>query len=120
MLIWDSKERELSHGQFFCPKCNVLRPYEQKPVSNLFTPYFIPLFETKTPGDAVEAVECQVCKNGFDPKVLERAHQNTFKLAAATRYELLHGTSPDEARSRLESVGLQDEMVEAILGMAQN
>jgi hypothetical protein len=118
MLIWSSKEREreLSRGQFFCPKCNVLRPYEQKPVSNLFTPYFIPLFETKNPG---EAVECQVCKSGFDPKVLEPAHQSTFKLVAATRYELLHGTSPNEARSRLESVGLQDDMVDAILGMAQ-
>jgi zinc-ribbon family len=119
MLIWESKgrEKELSQGQFFCPKCNVLRPYQQTPVPKMFTFYFIPLFETKNLG---EAVECQVCKNGFDPKVLEPAHQGMFKLAAATRYELLHGTSPDEARGRLEAVGLQDEMVDAILGMAQN
>ena len=118
MLNWGSKEREkeLSQGQFFCPKCNLLRPYKQKPVSKTFTPYFIPLFETKNPS---EAVECQVCESGFDPKVLEPAHQSLFKLAAATRYELLHGASPDEARSRLEAVGLQDDMVEAILGMAQ-
>ena len=119
MLIWGSKEKEkeLSQGQFFCPKCNLLRHYEQKPVSKLFTPYFIPLFETKNLG---EAVECQVCKSGFDLKVLEPAHQGRFKRVAATRSELLHGTSPMEARSRLESVGLQDEMVEAILGMAQS
>lgn len=119
MLIWESKgkEKELSQGQFFCPKCNVLRPYQQKRVSKMFTPYFIPLFETKNLG---EAVECQVCKGGFDPKVLEPAYQSMFKLAAATRYELLHGASPDEARWRLEAVGLQDEMVDAILGMAQN
>jgi hypothetical protein len=119
MLIWGSQgsEKELSQGQFFCPKCNMLRTYTHKRVSKMFTPYFIPLFETKALG---EAVECQVCKGGFDPKVLEPAHQGMFKLAAATRYELLHGASPDEARGRLESVGLQDDMVEAILGMAQN
>jgi hypothetical protein len=118
MLIWGSKarEKELSQGQFFCPKCNMLRPYKQKWVSKMFTPYFIPLFETRNLG---EAVECQVCKSGFDPKVLEPAHQGMFKLVAATRYELVHGTSPLDARSRLESVGLQDEMVEAIIGMAQ-
>ena len=118
MLIRGSEgsEKELSGGQFFCPKCNLLRAYNQRPVSKTFTLYFIPVFETKNLG---EAVECQVCKNGFDPRVLEPSHQGMFKLAAATRYELLHGASPDEARWRLEAVGLQDEMVEAILGMAQ-
>ena len=42
MLIWGSKgkEKELSQGQFFCPKCNVLRPYKQKRVSKMFTLYF--------------------------------------------------------------------------------
>ena len=55
----------------------------------------------------------------FDPRVLEPAHQGELKLVAATRHELLHGSSPAEARGRLESVGLQDDMVEAILGMAQ-
>ena len=111
----EGSEKELSQGQFFCPKCNLLRAYKHKRVSEMFTLYFIPLFETKNLG---EAVECQICKNGFDPQVLESTHQGMFKLVAATRYELLHGTSPDEARWRLEAVGLQDEMVEAILGMA--
>jgi hypothetical protein len=63
--------------------------------------------------------QCQVCSSGFDPRVLEPAHQSTSKLVAATRYELLHGTSPDEAWSRLESVGIMDEMVDTIVGRAQ-
>ena len=118
MLSWGSRNREseLSQGQFFCPKCNMLRPYQHKQVSQRFTPYFIPLFETV---NLREAVECQVCNGEFDPRVLEPAHQSTFKLVAATRYELLHGTSPVDARSRLESVGLNEQTVEAILGMAQ-
>jgi len=119
MLIWGSEGngKENSQGQFFCPKCNLLRPYKHKQISKLSTLYFIPLFETK---DLGEAVECQVCQNGFDPRALESTYQGLFKLASATRYELLHGASPDEARWRLEAVGLQEEIVDGILRMAQN
>ena len=124
MLIWDSKGKEKgnSQGQFFCPRCNLLRPYTYRRVSQSFIPYSIPLFETRHAGEAVDAdkaVECQVCKSGFDPRVLEPAHQGELKLVAATRHELLHGSSPAEARGRLESVGLAEEMVETMLRMAQ-
>ena len=125
MLVWgpNGQGKEISQGQFFCPKCNRLRPYTHRQVSQGFTPYAIPLFETQNPGEAVDtaqAVECQVCKCGFDPRVLEPAHQGMLKLVAATRHELLHGSSPAEARGRLESVGLAEEMVETMLRMAQN
>jgi hypothetical protein len=122
MLVWDpeGKEKENSQGQFFCPTCNRLRPYTYQQVSQGFIPCVIPLFETRSPGDAVDAVECQVCRNGFDPRVLEPPHQGALKLVAATRHELLHGgASPAEARDRLEAVGLAEDMVETLLRMAQ-
>ena len=74
MLIWGSKgrEKQLSQGQFFCLKCNGLRPDKEKRVSKMFTLYFIPLFETKNLG---EFVEYQVCRSGFDPHILEPASQ---------------------------------------------
>jgi hypothetical protein len=122
MLVWDpeGKEKENSQGRFFCPTCNRLRPYTYQQVSQGFIPCVIPLFETRSPGDAVQAVECQVCRNEFDPRVLEPAHQGALKLVAATRHELLHGgASPAEARGRLEAVGLGEEMVDTMIRMAQ-
>ena len=127
MLVWvyetNGQGKEISQGQFFCPTCSRLRPYTHRQVSQSFIPCVIPLFETRSPGDAVDAVqavECQVCKSGFDPRVLEPVHQGALKLVAATRHELLHeGASPAEARDRLEAVGLGEEMVDTLLRMAQ-
>ena len=118
MLIWGSRGREkaLSQGQFFCPKCNDLRPYIQKKVSKMFTLYFVPLFETKNLG---EFVECQVCKSGFDPKILEPSNQGLFKIVAAARYELLHGTSPADVKTKLIEMGASEEGANNILSMAQ-
>jgi zinc-ribbon family len=118
MLIWGSKgrEKELSQGQFFCPKCKDERPYKHKRVSKYFTLYFIPLFEIQKLG---EVVECQVCKSGFDPKILEPGNQVMFKVISATRYELLHGVSLAEVKSKLVSMGIEGEMADTIIGIAQ-
>jgi hypothetical protein len=118
MLIWGSKgkEKELSQGQFFCPKCNDLRPYKQKRVSKMFTLYFIPLFETKNLG---EFVECQVCKSGFDPQILEPNNQTMFKIVAASRYELLHGNAPADVKAKLMAMGASEESANNIIRMAQ-
>lgn len=118
MLIWGSKgkEKELSRGQFFCPKCNNLRPYVQKKVSKMFTLYFIPLFETQNLG---EFVECQVCQSGFDPKILEPNNQSLFKIVAAVRYELLHGTTLAEVKAKLLEMGASEQVANNIVAVAQ-
>lgn len=118
MVIWGSKgkEKEISQGQFFCPKCDTLRPYKHKRISKYFTLYFIPLFETQNLG---EVVECQVCNGGYNPDILDPSNQGMFKIVSATRYELLHGTSPMDAKSKLIGMGMADEMANVVIQLAQ-
>lgn len=70
MIIWGSKgkKKTIDTGQFFCPRCGTLRPYQHKKLSKYFTLYFIPLFETKSIG---EYIECQVCFTPFRTEVLQ-------------------------------------------------
>ena len=119
MLIWGSKgrEKELSRGQFFCPMCNTERPYLHKKVSKMFTLYFIPLFETTNLG---EFVQCQTCKSGFDPKVLEPGNQSMFRLVAGARHDLLHGTSPADVKARLIGMGAPEDVANKIIAIAQS
>ena len=58
----------VSTGQFYCPRCQALRPYEHKRLSRYFTLYFIPLFPIEKLG---EFVECGVCHTPFDLGVLQ-------------------------------------------------
>jgi hypothetical protein len=119
MIIWGSKGKEklLSEGLFFCPKCRTDRSYKQKRVSKYFTFYFIPLFETKNLG---EFVECQVCKSGYDPKILEPNSQGMLKVVASTRYSLLHGTSLTEVKSQLVGAGVTEGIADQIIKVAQS
>ena len=119
MIIFGSKgrQKELGHGTFYCPKCNDIRPYIQKRVSRYFTLYFIPLFETKNLG---EVVECQSCKTSFDPKVLDPSSQKMLKVVAATRYALLHGTSPAQMKAQLMDGGAEAQTADKIIEMAQS
>ncbi len=119
MIIWGSKGKEklLSEGLFFCPKCITVRSYKQKRVSKYFTLYFIPLFETKNLG---EIVECQICKSGYGPKILEPSSQEMLKVAASTRYSILHGTSLTDVKSKLIGAGTTSEIADQIIKMAQN
>jgi hypothetical protein len=84
MFNWSSKKKQKENAQehFFCPKCDHLSPYKVKPASVDFTFYYIPLFEL---GSLTEFVVCQVCKKGFDPKILAPRSQSMFKLAWATK-----------------------------------
>ncbi len=69
MIIFGSKTREteVGSGQFFCPHCGNYRLYTRKRVGEYFTLYFLPIFRYKTLG---EVVQCQVCRQNFDPAVL--------------------------------------------------
>ena len=118
MILWGTKGREkvVSEGMFFCPTCNTTRPYKRKSAARYFTLYFIPLFKTKKLG---EFVECQVCKSAFDPKILEAGSQGTLKMVATTRYSLLHGTPPSAARSQLINSGIDAQIADRIIEMAQ-
>lgn len=70
MIIWGSKSREkiVAQGQFYCPRCRILRPYYKKRISRYFTIYFIPIFETKL---LAEFIECDGCGTYFKPEVLQ-------------------------------------------------
>jgi hypothetical protein len=70
MIIWGSKGKTkvIGRGQFFCPRCQRLRPYEHKQVGKYFTLYFIPLFQTSNLG---EYIECKVCFTPFEKSVLD-------------------------------------------------
>ena len=114
MVILGSRERQqqISEGQFFCLKCNNIRPYQQKRVSIYFTLFFILLFRTKT---LYEIVECQVCKNGYEPKILEPGSQQMLKMEAITKYSLHRGTPLDEVKSQLNEAGANAEIADIII-----
>ena len=118
MFSWDSswKEKEIAQGQFFCPTCNEARPYKQKRIAKDFMFYFVPLFETRKLG---EFVDCQICQSRFDLKILSPDSQAALKLVSPTKYLLHHGASLIEARAKLISTGLKDELAEMVLQMAQ-
>jgi hypothetical protein len=107
MTIWGSKGTQelISEGKFFCPKCNSVRRYKQKRVS----------MYTKPTG---EFVECQVCKNRFEPKILEPGSQHMLKMVAITKYSLLRGVPLNDIKSRLMGAGTKSETVEAIIQKA--
>lgn len=75
IVIWGSKAKTkvLGRGQFYCPQCRTLRPYEHQQLSKYFTLYFIPLFETEKLG---EYVQCQGCRTPYKPEVLELSKQS--------------------------------------------
>lgn len=115
MFIWDPKAKELFQPQFYCPKCNDVRPYQAKQVAKDFAFCFIPLFETENRG---QCIECQVCKSGFDPKVLLPSNQSLCKLVGAARYELLH-KSAEELSSELIGIGLKERLVDKLFNLTK-
>ena len=118
MVIWGFRWRDktLSSGTFFCPHCNQVRPYKRKRPGYYFSLFFLPVIRIwrRSP-----FVECQVCKSRFDPQVLDSDSQGTFQLVASTRYALLHGISPLEARSRLVAQGIDGPVADRLIEMAQ-
>jgi hypothetical protein len=123
VFLWTQKKTEIRKETsifemkfFFCPKCDRLAPYKVKPASVDFTFYYLSLFESKT---LHEFVVCQVCKKGFDPKVLSPGNQSLLKLVGATRYELSR-FSAEVLRSKLLKDGLKEPLVDTLLTLAQN
>ncbi|MGY8770835.1 MAG: zinc-ribbon domain-containing protein [Pirellulales bacterium] len=70
MIIWGStsKDKVLGEGTFFCPSCRGNANFDHHRVSQYFTLYFIPLFQTSNLG---EYIECHSCSGQFDPAVTE-------------------------------------------------
>lgn len=106
------KQQQISEGQFFCQKCNNIRPYKWQRASSYFTFFFIPLIKTKT---LAEFVECQVCKSYYAPKILEPGSQQILKMEAISKYSLQRGTSLDEVKVQLIEAGADEEVAEKII-----
>ena len=106
------KQQKVSEGLFFCLKCNNIRHYTQTRTSRYLSLFFILLFKTET---LYEIVECQDCKNGYDPKILEPGSQQMLKMEAITKYSLHRGTPPDEVKSQLIEAGANAETAEVII-----
>ena len=70
MIIWGTRVRykDLGEGEFFCPRCQMKRPYKHKKATRYFTLYFIPLIPM---GQLGELVECQACKTAYETSVLQ-------------------------------------------------
>ena len=116
VVVLNSQDIELFQEQFFCPKCFTKRPYQVKPVSLGIRFYYISLFEN---GGFIELVVCQVCKNAFDPQVLNPYSQNLFKLAGAARYEMRQGLAPEDLKSKLVGEGIREELANKLIALAQ-
>ena len=110
------KGRNLFASEFFCPHCHTYTRYQIKPISDALMFYTIPVFDTN---NLTHVVECRVCKNGFELDILKTSNQSLFKLIAATKKQLLDGTSPGSLKIRLMSDGLKEEFVNKLIALAQ-
>jgi hypothetical protein len=111
------KETVQAGPEFYCPNCHANRPYKVKQVTDARIVCVIPIYHANQ-NDQV--LECQVCKNGFEPAILDPSNKFLFKLVAATRAQLLTGTSPGSLKVRLMSDGLKEEFIDRLIGLAQN
>ena len=86
MIIWGFRViwRSITEGTFHCPDEEADKPYRLKAAQRFFTLFFIPLIPLKKMG---QAVECQSCKQRFEPSVLSRptTPQMSDKLFEAVR-----------------------------------
>jgi hypothetical protein len=123
MIILGSrgKEKTISEGQFYCPKCRALQTYKHKKVGKYFTLYFIPLFETKKLG---EYIECQACHNTFKTEVLDYSRsleqkdeqeQQIKKVIQDIAEGLDAGASLQSVSSLIKASGGNEEIASAAL-----
>lgn len=109
--------KKLYVSEFVCPNCLVIRPYKLKPMSKGLTFYPIAFLETN---EASDGVECQECKNAFDPAILNRNIQRLLRLAVAAKYQLDQGISPAYLKLQLISDGLQESYADKLIILAQH
>ena len=110
------KGKKLFVSEFFCPNCFVIRPYDLRPTSKELTFYPIPFLETR---EAFDVIECQECKNVFDPEILKRNIQSLLKLAGIAKYQLDQGIAPGFLKLQLISDGLQESFADQLITLAQ-
>jgi zinc-ribbon family len=72
LIIWGSRGvvKNLGQGQFNCPRCQQMTPFQHQKVGRYFTLYFIALFPI---GAHTEFIECQYCRGKFQPSMLQLA-----------------------------------------------
>lgn len=104
MIIWGSKgiRKRIGSGTFFCPQCRRDSGYTQMRLSRYFTLYFIPLFPTKTLG---EAVQCDSCSGSFNMGVLSLSRE-AIEAATAPWTCTQCGNRNSSAEARCLSCGV--------------
>lgn len=107
--------KKLFASEFFCPHCLAIRPYDLKPMSKDIAFYPISFLETSEPSDVVE---CQGCKNAFNPEILKRNIQSLFRLAGRAKYQLDQGISPAYLKLQFVSDGLQESFADKLISLA--
>lgn len=112
-----NNEESFFQAYFYCPKCGDQRPYNVRSASVGFTFYYISLFEMEK---LDKFVVCQVCKNGFNPKILKPGNQSLLKLVCAAKHELMNSRSPGSLKLKLMSDGLNEEFVDKLILLAQS
>lgn len=115
----DTVTYELYPYQFYCPRCLCKRPYSLKPVSVKTHFYYVPWYGDEQ-SELIHVVECKACKKGFDPRILRLTNQNFVKLAAFARHQILEGLSIEVLREELAHAGLQDEIANRLILLAQS
>ena len=120
MIIWGSKGKTkvTGRGQFYCPRCQVLRQYEHHQVGKYFTLYFIPLFQTKNLG---EYIECKTCFTPFETAVLDYDHQHQTKLQKGIESiseDLNAGMPVNFIYQNMKDEGLEEDVANNIIAMA--
>ena len=111
------KGKNLFVSEFLCPNCLVVRSYDIKPMSKEITFYSIPLLEESIPA---HVIECQVCKNAFNPEVLQRNIQSMLRLAGAAKHKLDQGISPGYLKLQLISDGLKESFADKLISLAKH
>jgi hypothetical protein len=101
-------------SEFFCPNCLATRPYEIKPMSEGIILYPIPFMDSN---EIAHVVECQICKNAFDPEILTRNVQSLFRLAGTAKFQLDKGISPGFLKLQLMSDGLKESFANQIISL---
>jgi zinc-ribbon family len=71
---WRAVTYSIGHGRFHCPGCQTEQSYKHRRVRRFFTLYFIPLIPLEKIG---EFVECEMCRQKWQPLVLSAALQPT-------------------------------------------
>jgi hypothetical protein len=77
--------------------------------------YPIPFMDENEPG---HVIECQSCRNAFNPEILTRHLQSLLKLASAAKHQLDTGMTPGFLKLQLMSDGLQESFADRLISLA--